>query len=125
MTTKEFRKRLWELTFLCIVWTLGWYFARYDLVATWTYGVSIIFYVVFSILIFLFAKRLLAKDRRHSFNGIVSISFLIKLVVSIAIVWSIEAYLKPISNTHIFHYLVMYIVYTVFEVWFLTKLSYS
>lgn len=125
MTVRAFFSRLSEVTALCIIWAFGFYLAQDDRVANWTYGISIIIYVIFSILIFAYTKRQVDQDRMHSFNAIVSVSFLIKLLISVAIIWGIETTFHPVRNTHIFHYLVIYIIYTVFEVYFLTKLSYS
>ena len=125
MTTAAFRNRLTEITIVCIIWALGFYLAQENIVAAWTYGISIVIYVLFSVLIFIYTNRQVEANRMHSFNGIVSASFLIKLLLSVAIIWGVEEYFRPMGNGHIFHYLLIYIVYTVFEVYFLTKLSYN
>jgi len=125
MTYKKFGFRLLEVTLLCIIWAVGLYLAQRNDIAAWTYTVSIATYVIFSLLIFGYTRRLVDQDRMHSFNGLVSISFLIKLVLSVGIIWGIEEHFTPIGNSHIFHYLFIYIVYTIFEVYFLTKLSYT
>lgn len=106
-----------------MLWAIGLTAATKDLISFRMYLIAIGMYILFSAGIFFFARKMIQMERHYTFNGVVSISFLIKLVMSIGIIYLVEHLYAPISNAHIFHYLLIYIIYTIYEVYFLTKLG--
>ena len=89
------------------------------------YAVSIGCFFFFSILIFFYAYYTSASDQLYSFNNVVSASFLIKLIMSICALMLFQKYAEPVGNAYVLHYIIVYLVYTAYEVYFLTKLAKS
>jgi len=91
----------------------------------WIYLISILTFVIFSALIFLYALNTSASDHLFSFNNVVVASFLIKLILSVGMIMIFEKIFEPTSKIHILHFIIVYLIYTVYEVYFLTKLARS
>lgn len=89
----------------------------------WLYTVSLIVFSLFCLVIFYYARISFSTSSAYSANRIVIISFLSKLLLSVGILLLFERIFSPRGNGHILHYLFIYIFYTVFEVYFLMKLS--
>lgn len=89
------------------------------------YGISIGCFFIFSILIFFYAYYTSATDQLYSFNNVVSASFLIKLIMSICTLMLFQKYREPIGNAYVLHFIIVYLIYTAYEVYFLTKLAKS
>ncbi len=123
MTWSTFGKGLTLITLSFVLWMSGIAYSTGDFISFYMYAIAVFFYLLFSIWIFAFAKKMIALNRAFSFNGVISMSFLVKLILSVGIVWMIEYQYHPVGNTHILHYLIVYLVYTIYEVYFLTKLG--
>lgn len=123
MHWSQFAKGLFQVTIGCIVWTIGITWSLSDNVSIWTYAISILSYCVFCTCMYLLASRMMLQDKHYSFNGVISISFLFKLIMSLGILYYIETAFSPIGNAHILHYILIYIVYTIYETYFLTKIG--
>lgn len=80
-------------------------------------------FVLFNGFIFFYAYTTSKSDKLFSFNNVVSASFLIKLIMSIGFLLIWEKLYDPQTNTHLLNYIIVYIIYTVYEVYFLTKLA--
>lgn len=89
------------------------------------YAISISCFFVFSILIFFYAFYTSASDQLYSFNNVVSASFLIKLIMSICTLMLFQKFAKPTGNAYVLHFIIVYLIYTAYEVYFLTKLAKS
>ncbi|MEL6390804.1 MAG: hypothetical protein AAFQ02_11650 [Bacteroidota bacterium] len=87
------------------------------------YLLSMLTYAVFCTIIFGYGRRLVATRQGYTFTGIVSISFIAKLIMAIGSIWLYERLYHPTESWHVVHYLVCYAAYTVYEVHFLTKLG--
>ena len=85
--------------------------------------ISIISFSFFCLLIYRYARSSFSKASIYSSNSIVIISFVVKLLFSVVILLFFERTFSPEGNRHILHFLFLYIVYTIFEVYFLMKLS--
>lgn len=123
MRWSQFAKELLQVTIGCIVWTIGITWTAKDEISIWTNAISIISYCIFCISMYLFATKMMQQDKSYSFNGVISISFLFKLIMSLGILYYIETAFSPTGNTHILHYILIYIVYTIYETIFLTKIG--
>ena len=80
-------------------------------------------YVIFCIGIFGVAKRVSNSISNFSFVGIVSGSFLVKLVMAVGFLAGWSHFYEPTNNHHILLYLLVYSIYTSYEVYFLTILA--
>lgn len=89
----------------------------------WLYILGILCFVLFSLFIFFYAYNTSRSDKLFSFNNVVVASFLIKLLMSIGFLMAFEKYFTPEGNAHIFHYILLYLIFTMYEVHFLTKLA--
>lgn len=121
----RFASVLLQVTVACLVWAAGVTWSMGDQISWWTYLVSISCYNILCVGIYMWARYTLARDHTYSFNGVISISFVLKLIMSLGILYLIDAFFHPKGNIHILHYIGVYIVYTIYEVYFLTKLAYT
>lgn len=87
------------------------------------YGLSCACFVVFNVFIFFYAYNTSQTDNLFSFNNIVSASFLIKLFMSVGFLILFDKIFEPTTKNHVIHYLMVYLIYTAYEVYFLTKLA--
>jgi len=125
MTWSAFFKYLSYVTLALIIWTLGISRMGDHSHTLWIYLISILTFVIFSALIFLYALNTSASDHLFSFNNVVVASFLIKLILSVGMIMIFEKIFEPTSKIHILHFIIVYLIYTVYEVYFLTKLARS
>jgi len=125
MTWSAFFKYLSYVTLALIIWTLGISRLGDNSHTLWIYLISILTFVIFSALIFLYALNTSASDHLFSFNNVVVASFLIKLILSVGMIMIFEKIFEPTSKIHILHFIIVYLIYTVYEVYFLTKLARS
>ncbi len=80
-------------------------------------------FVIFNVFIFFYGYTTSQSDQLFSFNNVVSASFLIKLIMSIGFLLLWERLFDPNNNMHVLNYIVVYVIFTVHEVYFLTKLA--
>ena len=86
-------------------------------------SLSVAQYVIFCIGIFCVAQRISNSTSNYSFVGLVSASFLIKLLMAIGFLAGWAHLYQPSNNHHILLYLLVYAIYTSYEVYFLTILA--
>lgn len=125
MSWSTFSKYLFTITAGLSIWALGISSFGKNSNTLWIYAIGMLSFIVFSFLIFLYAYNTSASDHLFSYNNIVVASFLLKLVLSIAVLMLYERSFHPSNKMHILHFIIVYLVYTVYEVYFLTKLARS
>jgi len=74
-------------------------------------------------LCFLFLIGFLFKLYVDVTKGVVSGSFIIKLVIAIGFLATYRELAQPTNGRFALHFIIVYIIYTVYEVYFLTKLA--
>ena len=84
---------------------------------------SIIFFTVFSVVIFLLAKRSVDSPDKFAFNNIIILSVGAKMIVSLSFLLIYKKLVNPLSHYFVVPFLIIYIVYTIFETYFMTLLS--
>ena len=109
----------------CLLWGLGMALFFDPLPTFIVYVLSILSFVLFSIGIFWWSRIIVDAGNLYTFNGVVSISFIIKLLMAIASVWNYENIANPDNDFHLLHYILIYLVYTGYEVYFLTELGHE
>ena len=85
--------------------------------------ISVVIYVVFSYSIFLIARRVSTRKSEFTFNGIVSASFTIKIIFSVVLMAYWNQIIGVEDNYHLMLYILIYFIYTAYEVYFLTILA--
>ncbi|MFT4568225.1 MAG: hypothetical protein ACI9FN_003194 [Saprospiraceae bacterium] len=123
MSWSNYSRGVTQITIGCIVWAVGITWSENDVVSKWTYFISIISYCIFCTCMYVLATQMIVQDKNYSFNGVISISFLFKLLMSLGILFYVETTFSPVGNAHILHYILIYIVYTIYETYFLTKIG--
>jgi hypothetical protein len=125
MRWSDFIRKLGLVTFGVLVWGFG--FSRFgqDQHTLWMYVLSVVSFVIFSYIIFLYAANTSKSDYLFSYNNVVVASFLFKLILAIGIIILFEHLFSPPNKNHVLHFIFVYICFTVYEVYFLTKLAKS
>jgi len=87
------------------------------------YVMSTVIFSVFCVGIFWFARLIASRSQNYTFFGVVSGSFIIKLVIAIGFLATYRELAQPTNGRFALHFIIVYIIYTVYEVYFLTKLA--
>ena len=123
MTWSSFLVKLASITILLMVTVvaLARLYGRSDLL--YIYQSSTFVFVLFCLVVFWYA-RLIARSRQDfTFFGVVSGSFMVKLVGAIAFLYAYQEWIRPKDEGFAIHFIIVYLVYTAYEVYFLTKLA--
>ena len=91
----------------------------------WIYILGMATFVLISLIIFLYAYNTSSSDNLFSFNNVVVASFIFKLLLSIVVIMLYERTFQVKGKVHLFHFILVYLIYTAYEVYFLTKLARS
>jgi len=63
------------------------------------------------------------SSNKHAFTNLVSVSVFGKMVVAIAFLFVYQQVAKPQNEWFVGIFLLCYVIFTVFEVWFMTRLA--
>jgi hypothetical protein len=86
-------------------------------------AVSLGLFMAICLLLYWWGRHATAGNSKYAFNGVITSSVLIKMVLSIAVLLVYQKRFAPPNNGYIGIFLSVYVVYTVFEVWFMGKLA--
>lgn len=109
------------ISFLIVI-VLGKYFNLSYLAQLLSYW-SICFFTVFCIVFFIWGKKLSKSKNLFRFNEVIVFSTLSKMLFSIIMLVAFKKIFQPSSKYVILPFIVIYLVYTIFETYFLTKLA--
>lgn len=84
---------------------------------------SIIFFVLLLIITFLIAQKSSQSSNKQLFTGIIMLSVLSKLFLSIGLVFWYHKLFHPIGPLFLVPFFLVYIIYTIFESRFMIKLG--
>lgn len=84
---------------------------------------SCIFYILLSIFIFFFAYRAAYSQNKNAFTVVIMSFVLAKMVLSISFLVIFFQIVKPESRLFLIPFFVVYLIYTIFETYFMTKLA--
>ncbi|MFN0015909.1 MAG: hypothetical protein ACKVU2_15305 [Saprospiraceae bacterium] len=82
--------------------------------------------VLFAIIcagLFFAGKNAAGSSSKVAFNNLVAVSVFAKMFVSIAVLFAYQQTTHPENTWFVGIFLLTYLIYTVFEVWFMTKLG--
>ena len=86
---------------------------------------TVLLFVCISIGLFFAGASTAKSSSKMAFNNVISLSVFGKMVVSLAALFIYKSVAKPENTWFVLIFLLVYIVYTVFEVMFMTKLAKS
>jgi hypothetical protein len=123
MSFYTFIKQSTLLTIACcaVVLCFCWLYSDYELLKV--YAAACTLFLLFNTGIFIYTSRLSTESNPYAFNNIIAASFIIKLILSVGFLITWNMVVAPTSKIHVIHYLIVYLVYTVHEVYFLTILA--
>lgn len=123
MTLKLFLRQILLLSALLMALAILITRFQFTVPLFWLYLLGTVTFVLFSVFIFFYAMTTSRSDYLFSFNNVVIASFLIKLLMVIGFLMAFDKYFTPQGDSHILHYLFLYVVFTAYEVYFLTRLA--
>lgn len=88
----------------------------------WAY---LLFFSVFVWVSFMLAKKAAISDNKNDYTKLVITLIFLKLLFCISIVIGYDKIVQPTDNFHVIYFLVLYIIYSIFEFRFLHKLGYK
>ena len=83
----------------------------------------IIVFVALSVALFYAGRSSVKSANKFAFNGLVSGSVFGKMVLAVTILYIYQQTTLPTNQWFVGIFLFVYIVYTVFEVWFMSKIA--
>jgi hypothetical protein len=83
--------------------------------------ISIIVFAIINILFFLLAAFFSERSDDKNYLNLVFLNFIVKFVVVLIIPFIYYQQVKPESSNFIVPYIIVYVVFTIFETWFLSK----
>ncbi len=122
MEIKPFYTTLFIVTLLAggTLWAL-YQFAHLDAGFFPLFGLT--FFFIFSLLIFHLGRASVVSSDKNRFTAVVMGMIFLKLVLTLFIVIGYDRLVTPIYIHHIISFLISYLFFTVFEVYFMSKLS--
>jgi hypothetical protein len=84
--------------------------------------VAFIFFNALCIGAYYFGKRSLQSSNKFLFNQLIVLNVIVKMGVSIAIIIVFRKLFNPDTNWFVLSFLILYLIYTIFETYLLTAL---
>jgi hypothetical protein len=123
MSTNQFLLKLGITTAISAVLLLGLHQIP-AMQQHWPVSVaSVILFSVISILLFFMGENSARSSNKFAFNGLVTISVLGKIVFSMVVLLIYFKVWKPDNRLFVVPFLLIYVIYTIFETAFLLKLA--
>lgn len=100
----------------------------FDLFTSYCYGTdvvkwSILFFVFFTITIYIIGRKTISHQNLNLFSGLIMMSMLFKILFSVIFVLSLKSIYSLNDPRHIVPFLLSYLVFTVFEVYFMSVMA--
>ncbi len=89
----------------------------------WFPLVGLVFFFLFSILIFHLGLNSAGHQDKNRFTGVVMGMIFLKLVLTLGIVLVYDKMIAPLAIQHVLSFLIVYLFFTFFEVYFMSKLA--
>ncbi len=80
-------------------------------------------FVIFTILVFHIGLRAVDSPNKNLFTGVAISSIFMKLVFILAFLFTYQAVVEPTSKHYLFPFILIYLVYTIFETMVMMRLS--
>jgi hypothetical protein len=92
---------------------------KHNLVAWW----SLVLFISLSIFMYFIGKKAAISSQKYLFIQIIMLFILVKMFLAIAVLLVYKKVYKPESSIFILPFFVAYIIFTIFETYFMTLLS--
>jgi len=86
-------------------------------------GATVLLFVLICIGLFFAGRSAAGSSSKLAFNNLVSVSVFGKMLVAVAALFVYQQTTLPENSWFVGIFLLVYVVYTVFEVWFMTRLA--
>ena len=124
MPNSLFYKYLLLVTAGCSAVLISLHFLLAPMQQHWALSVAcILVFFLLSIGLFFAGRSTVNSTSKVAFNGLVSGSVFGKMVLAIAMLFIYQSAAKPDNQWFVGIFLFVYVVFTIFEVWFMTKLA--
>ncbi len=87
---------------------------------SWT---TILIFIVFSILIYFMANYSANQKNKNLFSSVILMGLLFKMVLCVLVVGIYVKVYQPTSNFFLIPFFAIYVLYTIFEVYFMTRIG--
>ena len=84
---------------------------------------TVALFVLVSAGLFFAGQSAAQSTSKMAFNNLISVSVFGKMLLAVAFLFVYQQVTKPVNEWFVGIFLFVYVVYTVFEVWFMTKLA--
>lgn len=88
-------------------------------------GVCVALFVLISVFLYWAAQNAIRSTNKFAFSNLISVSVFGKMVFALGFLFAYQKMAHPTDQGFVGIFLLNYIVYTIFEVWFMTKLARS
>jgi hypothetical protein len=85
--------------------------------------IGLLFFLFFSILIFHLGKATAGSADKNKFTSVVMSMIFLKLVLTIFIIIGFDKLISKVQLPHVVCFLISYLFYTIYEVFFMSKLA--
>jgi hypothetical protein len=82
---------------------------------------TIVLFSLLSIVIFIFGEKLSKSKNKYLYNNLIVINFILKIVFSVLLILAYVNVTKPVDNWFLGVFIIIYVLFTSFEVLFMTK----
>ncbi len=124
MSNGLFFKYLTIITAGCAAVLASLHFLLEPLQQHWVLSVvCLLVFEVLSVGLFFAGRSTVNSTSKVAFNGLVSGSVFGKMLLAVALLFIYQEIAKPTNQWFVGIFLFIYVVYTIFEVWFMTKLA--
>lgn len=89
----------------------------------WFMSLTVLLFVLVCTGLFFAGKSAAGSSSKFAFNNLVSASVFGKMLLAVAFLFVYQQVAQPANEWYVGIFLLTYIVYTSFEVWFMTKLA--
>lgn len=123
MSSKSFIFQLCTISLICFILSFSAGYIPIEKELIQLSLLSTLFFSLFCIGIYFKAKAAIDSPNKYAFNNIIILSIAAKMFVSILFLLIYKKLLNPQSHYFVVPFLIIYVVYTIFETYFMTKLS--
>lgn len=123
MTTKKFTAQLLSISFLTLL-ALSIFHSFPSFQPYWDLSIlSLIFYILLSIIMFVFGSKTANNKNVNDFSQVVFASIIGKMFLTVVLVVIYFEIKKPVDQYFLLPFFLVYLAFTIFETSFMMKLS--
>jgi hypothetical protein len=86
-------------------------------------AIAILLFIVLSLGLYLILKRLISHPNKQLFSSITILNILIKFIATAVLIFGFIKIASPPNNNFVICVLAVYLAFTGFETWFMTRLA--